>query len=684
MSADEFTRIPATELFPVVEEGRVPAKAAVGDPFPIRATVFREGLGAFGAQVVLTDPEGRDASRTPLRETAPGIDRLEAWVQCERPGDWRFRVETWADPYATWTHDARIKIHADEDVELMLLEGSVLLRRAAEGRAQRNPAQTPPPAAQRRALMHAAHRLADQTLPVDARLAAGTAREIADVFAAHPLRDLYGRTRSYPLQVERARAVSGSWYELFPRSQGARRNPDGSWVSGTLRTTADGLDRVAGMGFDVLYLTPIHPVGHAFRKGPDNALDAGPNDPGSPWAIGDADGGHDAINPELGTFEDFDALVARAHALGMEVALDFALQCSPDHPWVRKHPEWFTTRADGSIAYAENPPKKYQDIYPLNFDNDPDGLLEAIVGLLELWIAHGVTIFRVDNPHTKPIPFWHRLLARMHRDHPDVVFLAEAFTRPAIMRTLGMAGFQQSYTYFAWRTEKQELLDYFTEVSRTTAHLMRPTFFPTTPDILTEQMSTGGPTIFKIRAVLATASPNWGIYSGYECAEGEQRPGVEEFAHNEKYEYRPRDWKAAEGLGIAALLAKLNAARHAHPALRQLHRLDVHPTTGDKLVCFSKHVPARFSPTGRDDTVIVVASLDPHGVVEGSVDLDVARLGPDLPAGANPKDLRLSLLDELDGRNYVWGVHNYVRFSPDTRIAHVFSLRSLSGEPAAH
>ena len=336
------------------------------------------------------------------------------------------------------------------------------------------------------------------------------------------------------------------------------------------------------MGFDVIYLPPIHPIGEVNRKGPNNTLTAGPADPGSPWAIGSKDGGHDAIHPDLGGFEQFDAFVAAAEALGLEVALDLALQAAPDHPWVTEHPEWFTTRVDGTIAYAENPPKKYQDIYPLNFDNDPRGLSEEVLRIVRLWISHGVKIFRVDNPHTKPVWFWEWLIGTVNREHPDVVFLAEAFTRPAMMHALGRAGFQQSYSYFTWRNTKEEIEEYFTEVSHETAAFFRPNFFVNTPDILTEYLQYGGPAAFKIRAVLAaTASPLWGVYAGYELYEHVARPGAEEYIDNEKYEYKARDFAAAEaeGRSLAPYLTRLNPIRRAHPALGDLGNLTVHRST---------------------------------------------------------------------------------------------------------
>lgn len=682
-----LNRIPALEVFPCLENATLPAKATEHEAFPVRATVFREGHDHFGAEVVLITPQGREHQRVRMIEVGVGLDRFEAWVMPDSPGDWSFRIDTWSDPWGTWVHDTEVKMRAGVDKELMCLEGIKLLERALAGqvfRAPRPPARpklTPAPlsAAEKQLLQRSIKILSDQSLPADARFRAVTSPEMAACFAKHPLRDFAEATPRYPLQVDRRSALYGSWYEIFPRSIGAHLDDEGKWVSGTLRTAASDLERIADLGFNVVYLTPVHPIGTQFRKGRNNSLEAGADDPGSPYGIGAREGGHDAIHPDLGTFADFDYFVTRAQSLGMQVALDLALQASPDHPWVREHPEWFSIRADGSIAYAENPPKKYQDIYPLNFDNDPAGLYQAIVEVVEKWINHGVRIFRVDNPHTKTIPFWQKFLHYMHENHPDVLFLAEAFTRPAMMRTLGMVGFQQSYTYFAWRTTKAELEEYFLEVAEESAHMMRPAFWPATHDILTPQMTTGGSTIFAIRAVLAaTGSPTWGIYSGYELVENVPRPGFEEHIDNEKYEFKPRDWSRAPSFGIAYLLQLLNRARTNHPALQQLHQISFHPTSSDQLLAFSKHVPARFSPTGRDDTVLVVVSLDPHQEVVGTVYLDRDRLFPTLGQGTRAQWTGgpLKMVDELDGGEYLWGDANYVQLSPWGRIAHVFSVNN--------
>ena len=662
-------RIPVTEVFPVVEDGRWPAKAVPGEVIPIRATVFREGHDRFGATAVLVRPDGTDGPSARMVEILPGLDRYEARLAADAPGDWGLRVEGWSDPYATWAHDAGIKVPAGIDVPLMLEEGARVLDRAAAvpGRDSGDAA----------ALTAAAEQLRNETLTDGERLSAGLAAPVVDALDRLPLRDHVSPSATYPLQVDRSRALAGSWYEIFPRSLGSGSDEQGNWYTGTLRTAAERLDRIAAMGFDVLYLTPISPIGATNRKGRNNTLDARPDDPGSPYGIGSPDGGHDVIHPDLGTFDDFDALVARAGELGMEVALDLALQCSPDHPWVSEHPEWFTVLADGSIAYAENPPKKYQDIYPLNFDNDPEGIYAEVLRVVRTWISHGVTIFRVDNPHTKPLTFWQRLIREVRSTNPEVLFLAEAFTRPAMMRTLGEIGFHQSYTYFAWRNTKQELIDYMVELSQDTAHVLRPAFWPTTHDILTPFMTNGKVPAFKLRAVLAaTLSPTWGIYSGYELAESTPRPGFEEQIDNEKYEYKPRDFVAARANGIEDLLTRLNAARAAHPALQQLRDIWFHPTSDDALIAYSKRIDAAHSPTGKDDVVLTVVSLDPSNVREGEVYLNLVQLG--LPGDTDGAFPCLRVTDELTGAAYEWSGTNYVRLDPFAgRVAHVLRVEPL-------
>ncbi len=497
---------------------------------------------------------------------------------------------------------------------------------------------------------------------------------IASFFRARPLASLMTLGPRHELLVERERAGVGAWYEFFPRSEGARRLKDGTIKSGTFRSATRRLPAVAAMGFDVLYLPPIHPIGRINRKGRNNTLDPQPGDPGSPWAIGSAEGGHDAVHPDLGTLADFRAFVRAARAEGMEVALDFALQAAPDHPWVQSHPEWFTTLPDGSIAYAENPPKKYQDIYPINFDNDPEGIRAEALRVLRHWIAQGVKIFRVDNPHTKPLQFWEWLIATVSAEHPDVVFLAEAFTRPAPLQGLALAGFQQSYTYFTWRNTKRELEQFLTGLAHDTAHFLRPNLFVNTPDILTEYLQFGGRPAYKIRAAIAaTGAPTYGVYAGYELYENVARVGSEENIDNEKYEYKVRDWAGAEARGdsLAPYLTRLNEIRRAHPALRQLRNLAVHWSDDDAILVFSKRIGAELSPTGHSDTILVVANVDPHSVRQTMVHLDTTAWGV---APGDPFDVE----DLITGARWTWSDHNFVKldaFSEPVHILHVKESR---------
>ena len=469
----------------------------------------------------------------------------------------------------------------------------------------------------------------------------------------------------FPIYVESERALVGAWYEFFPRSEGAIKNADGSITSGTFTTAIVSLQRVADMNFDVLYLPPIHPIGLAFRKGKNNSLSALPSDPGVPWGIGGAAGGHDAVNPELGTLKDFDTFVSAAKKLKIDVALDLALQTSPDHPWVKSNPEWFTTRPDGTIAYAENPPKKYQDIYPINFDNDYAGILAEVQRVVEFWIARGITFFRVDNPHTKPVHFWQELIGIINATHPQVVFLAEAFTRPPMMHALGKAGFQQSYTYFTWRVTKQELTDYGTEVAHQTSAFFRPNFWVNTPDILPTHLQSGAPAIFALRAVLAaTLAPSWGMYAGYELFEHARfKDGGEEYLDSEKYEIKVRDWDQAtqSGRSLAPFIATLNEIRRAHPALQRLRNLHFHPCENDQIIAYSKREGA--------DLILVVVNLDPTRAQETTIRWDYSALG------INSKDFTAT--DLLDGASYQWSEETYIRLdpigklSPLGRVAHI-------------
>ncbi len=659
-----LTRIPVLQLSPQVDEGHWPAVAFSGEVVPFRATAFREGHDRIGVDLILLDPSGEQTEHR-MQALEPGTDRWGVEVQLETEGLWRYRVQAWADDYGTWKHNAQVKVPAGIDVELMLRMGHDLLAGAAKDK-RRSPAE-------RRHLSAAAKAAADTTKSVEERFAATVDDRIAAILAERPVVSLPSLSETRAIQVERTRAGVGSWYEFFPRSEGARKLPDGSWQSGTFRTASARLPEIAAMGFDVVYLPPIHPIGRTFRKGPNNSLEAGPNDPGSPWAIGSAEGGHDAIHPDLGTEEDFVHFLGKAKGAGLEVALDLALQASPDHPWVTQHPEWFTTLPDGTIAYAENPPKKYQDIYPINFDNDYDGLRHEVLRIVRYWMSLGVRIFRVDNPHTKPLHFWEWLIRTVNATDPDVVFLAEAFTRPALLHTLAKAGFQQSYTYFTWRNTKEELEEFFAGLATDTADFLRPNLFVNTPDILTEYLQFGGPAAFKIRAALAaTAAPTWGVYSGFELYENVARPGAEEYIDNEKYEYRPRDYARAqnEGRSLAPYLTMLNRVRSEHPALRQLRNLRLHSSDDDAILVYSKYLPGRFTRSGKPDAVIVVANVDPHSVRETIVHLDVTAFGIERGASFEVKDA-------VTGQRWVWGSDDYVRLDAFDQPVHILVVKPL-------
>jgi starch synthase (maltosyl-transferring) len=656
-------RLGISDVAPVVSCGDFSARAVVGEHLPITATVFREGHDAVAANVVWSPP-GDDSTPPLIRMAKFGQepDRWLATVVPDREGLWSYCIEAWSDPLATWHHAVEVKIAAGQGADELandLEEGARLLDRVAAEADQE----------QRHQIQAAAAALRDTSLDLTVRIAPALAPSLQRYLAEHPVRELITRSPEYEVWVDRPTALFGSWYEFFPRSEGPVVG--GHATHGTFAQAQDRLPAIAEMGFDVVYLPPIHPIGRVNRKGPNSAqfpggnpTDVGPDEVGSPWAIGSAEGGHDAVHPQLGTMDDFRAFVERTRELGMEVALDFALQAAPDHPWVKSHPEWFTTKPDGTIAYAENPPKKYQDIYPINFDNDPEGIYAECLRVIRVWIEAGVTIFRVDNPHTKPLNFWHWLIWEVKKTNPDVLFLAEAFTRPAMMHQLAKIGFTQSYTYFTWRTERGELEEYGRELAAN-AHYMRPNFFVNTPDILHESLQFGGPPMFKIRAVLAAMmSPTWGVYSGFELFEHVAvRPGSEEYLDSEKYQLRPRDWAGAEASGrsLAPLLRRLNEIRRAHPALQQLRTLHFHGVDNPNLLCFSKTDP------GSQDAVIVVVNLSSHHTQIGTTALDLPALGLDWHE-------RFGVTDELSGAHYDWGQFNYLELDPYREPAHVFAV----------
>ncbi|MFG2052026.1 alpha-1,4-glucan--maltose-1-phosphate maltosyltransferase [Micromonospora sp. NPDC048935] len=650
-------RIAVEDVSPIVAEGTHPVKAVVGEQIPVRATVWREGHERVAATVVWRGPRDHGPRSTRMTPGPPGTDSWLATITPDVAGLWTFRVDGWGDPWESWRDTVAAKLadgqgagSLDNDLEV----GARLLDRVARR----------PGAGHGRGLLSAAAAaLRDTSLPVRERLRPAESAEVRAALSRIPVRQFISRGPTRQVWVDRPRALSGAWYEFFPRSTGGW-DDTGEPVHGTLVTAARELDRIAGMGFDVVYLPPIHPIGEQHRKGPNNTTSAAADDPGSPWAIGSAAGGHDTVHPALGAMADFDAFVTQARDLGMEVALDLALQCAPDHPWVTAHPEWFTTRPDGTIAYAENPPKRYQDIYPLNFDNDPAGLYAEILRVVLLWVEHGVRIFRVDNPHTKPPDFWHWLIWRVKRQWPDVLFLAEAFTRPARLYGLARLGFSQSYTYFTWRTAKQELIDFGNEL---VAHAdeARPNLFVNTPDILHASLQHGGRAMFALRAALAaTMSPTWGVYSGYELFEDEAvGEGSEEYLNSEKYQLRPRDHAAAlaQDRSLQPWLTRLNEIRRAHPALRTLRTLRFHHTDDDALIAYSK-----TDPEGTD-MVLVVINLDPHRPREGAVRWD-------LPALGLAPDARFTVLDEVGGEIFQWREHTYVRLEPQRAVAHIATV----------
>lgn len=664
METSSIGRLPILHVTPDLGVPELSPKAYVGEVVPFGATSFREGHDVIGVALHLRAPDGR-STRLEMHPTAPGTDRWEVQAQPDKPGMWTFTIEAYSNDYATWHHNAAVKIPLGIDVELMLTLGSQLFTRASQ-EASRT-------AASRKKLAAIAQSLADTSVNPLVRFSLAEGEEIQALLSNAPISSLETFTDEYTLRVERTLAGSANWYEFFPRSEGATQDKNGVWKSGTFRTAAKRLPAVAKMGFNVVYLPPIHPIGTINRKGPNNTLVTEPGDPGSPWAIGSAEGGHDAIHPDLGDFKDFAYFLKEAKKNNIEIALDLALQAAPDHPWVTSNPEWFTTLPDGTIAYAENPPKKYQDIYPINFDNDPEGIRAEVLRVVEFWISKGISIFRVDNPHTKPVDFWEWLIKTVNDKHPEVIFLAEAFTRPAMMHTLGKIGFQQSYSYFTWRNTKWELEEFFRSISTESADFMRPNLFVNTPDILTEYLQFGGPAAFTIRATLAaTAAPLWGVYAGFELFESVARPGAEEYIDNEKYEYKNRDWAAIDqaGTSLAPYFETLNSIRAAHPALRQLRNITIQRTDDDAILAYSKHLDKAFTGTGAHDTLIMVVNTDPHSVRETVVHLDLTTLGAQHGDSLTVKNL-------VTGVEWEWTADNYVRLDPYTEPAHILHVTKI-------
>lgn len=654
MSRHGRKRVVIEGVAPEVDAGRWSVKRVIGDEVEVEADVFLDGTDQPAAVLLhrrLGDPRWLEAPMVPMLN-----DRWRGSFPVVELGTYEFSLQGWADRFGTWRRDMAKRIDADQDVSVDLLIGAELVEQAM--RRARGDA--------RRRLRTWAERL--RSLggnPEEVREALD--EDLAELMAAHPDRRNGVRyDRDVQVAVDRERARFASWYEMFPRSTATE-----SGRRGTLQDATKRLDYVASMAFDVLYLPPIHPIGRANRKGPNNTPGGGPEAVGSPWAIGSEEGGHTALHPDLGTMEDFDRLVDRAEELGMEVALDLAVQCSPDHPWVKEHPEWFRHRPDGTIQYAENPPKKYQDIYPLDFETeDWRALWAELRSVVDVWIGHGIRIFRVDNPHTKPFPFWQWLIDGVKAEHPEVIFLAEAFTRPKIMYRLAKLGFTQSYTYFAWRNAKWELEQYFTELtSDPVREFFRPSLWPNTPDILTEYLQRGGPPAFMIRLVLAaTLGASYGIYGpAFELGENRAAaPGSEEYLDSEKYQVRYWDLDAPHSL--AEFIARVNTIRRENAALQQDRTLRFHRVENDQLIAYTK--------AAKGNTVLTVVNLDPHHRQNGWLDLDLDAIGIDV-------DRAFQVHDMLTDSHYEWwGARQYVELDPYVVPAHVFRVEQAP-EPAA-
>ena len=678
-SPEQFGRVNVLDITPSAENGLYPARVELGEAFKVTAQVFIEGRTKAGATVSVRNTRGTEKARFPMTCTNPGLDRWEAMVKIgdhsdlkpwedgyadvkKQLGEWHIVVEGWEDTYASWLHDAQIKVEVGDDVENALESGAQLLERWAGARDSKLTADD------KKTLREAAKTVADKSLDATARLAAATTDAIASLHETNPLRDGLSASNPQRFRVERPKSSFAAWYQFFPRSEGAYFDADGKIVQGTLKTALSGLDRAKAEGFDIVYLPPIFPIGVTNRKGRNNTLIAGPHDPGSPFGIGSELGGHDTVDPLLGTMDDFKAFCAHAHKLGIEVALDFALQCSPDHPWVKQHPNWFRTKPDGTIAFAENPPKKYQDIYPIDFNADMEGIEAEVERIMDLWVKAGVTIFRVDNPHTKPVRFWQDVIAAVTKKHPETLFLAEAFTRPGMMRALSYAGFTQSHCYFPWRNTKEELEEYLEETNGDGGFYQHNTFWPSTPDIMTAYLRDNGIAGHAVRAVLAAmGSPSWGIYNGYELIENKQRPGFEEQIDNEKYEVKVRDWDEADKYGISELLTSLNKIRSEHPACRSYHNLHVLPSDDAGVVAFLRQTPAELTGTGKPDTVIVVVNLDGHNAHQSIIHIELSDFG-------FATDKPLKVRDELTGREFEWSWDNYVSLAPWADVAHVLTV----------
>lgn len=664
MQYNKISRVNVIDVLPVAQVGQFAAKLITNEVFPVTAKVFMDGHNQVGATIVVVSPTKKEARFPMCSYGYAGDNNYKGLAQIgDEIGRYQFYVEGYKDLYQTWKRNAEIKIANNQDIEIVFAEIVLLFEKWISSKDKISKLSTK----QKKVLENAIISIKNHKLSPDQRLYVATSGEILDIYYSNPLRDLVSPSVMLDLDISRKLASFASWYEFFPRSEGAKLLKSGEIKSGTFTTATKRLQDVKDMGFDIIYLPPIHPIGKEFRKGKNNSLEADAKDPGSPWAVQD----HWKFHQDLGTERTFKNFVTKAKGLGLEVALDLALQCSPDHPWVKEHPEWFNVRPDGSIAYAENPPKKYQDIYPINFDNDLEGITNEIIKLINYWASLGVSVIRVDNPHTKPVQFWENVIKQTKQKNPDLVYLAEAFTLPAMMKTLGYAGFDQSHCYFLWRNTKEEISEYFSQISGDDAFWYRASFWPTTPDNLTDYLAHGSVAAHAIRAVLAAlGSTTWGIYAGYELVENSQRVNQDgsitpEHVNSEKYEIKVRDWSKADRVGIKTLLTSLNNIRKNHVACQNIHSLYVHTTNNPSILAFSRHVDGKFTKNGKDDTILVVVNLDPHNAQKGTVYWDWAAVSlPD----------NFPVIDELTGRQYDLWRSSYVDLAPVLDVAHVFHV----------
>lgn len=632
-------RIQIIQVQPQIDGGRYAVKGVVDRLIHVSAVCFREGHDLVTGQVRYRAHGEKHWAYAAL--TREDNDRFTSSFTPDRQGKWEFEIVAWTDHWRSWRNGMRKKVDACvPDLNVDFADGAQILLHHLEPKGVTKDDKA--------VLKALAAKLSDPQASYADRIEAAETPEIDALITRYPWMPDASYSGAFPVWVDRTKAAFSTWYEFFPRSVGS----DGH-RSGTFAEAEDLLPYIADMGFDVIYLPPIHPIGKTNRKGPNNTLVAGPEDPGVPWAIGGEAGGHKAVHPDLGTIDDFDHFVQAASDHGLEVALDFAIQCSPDHPWVKEHPEWFSIKSDGSIAYAENPPKKYQDIYPIDFGTqDRDGLWNALYDVVMFWVGHGVKIFRVDNPHTKGLHFWEWLIDKVHADHPDVIFLAEAFTRPVMMHQLAKLGFTQSYTYFTWRRYKQEMIDYMVELVTETADFLRPNFWPNTPDILTDQLQSGSRAMFEIRwALAALLSPNAGLYSGYELLEHTPREyGSEEYLDSEKYQYKPRNYDQVHS--IAPWIKMVNGWRHTYPHFQHLTNIWFHGADHQDVLVFSKHDPNGGAP------LLAVIHMGAHEPINTWVHLDLERLGLPQEASYTVKDL-------VTGNTWFWhGPHNPVSLNP--------------------